>query len=272
MPMAGTGLAYERLRTNLEKLKLDTAASILDSQLEIAAKKELSVVEVLDELMEQERRSKDAAAAESKLRFSGMPVRKTLDDFDLSFQPSIDAKVIRDLFTLRFLHNAENVVFLGPPGVGKTHLAIALGVAAIGEGHAVRFANATRLMEALKAASRKDELEGKLANLRKYPLLIIDEIGYLPFDNEGAHCFFQLVSQQYERGSLVITSNKSFGEWGQVFQDNVIASAILDRILHHCTTVSIRGESYRLKNRQKCGLEPSRGRRGRPRKTESDQA
>ena len=265
--MSGKALAYERLVSNLEKLKLTTIADILDSQLEIAAKKELSVIEVLDQLMDQERRAKEAAAVDTKLRFSGIPVRKTLDEFDFSFQPSIDQKVIKDLFTLRFLHNTENVVFLGPPGVGKTHLAVALGVAAIEAGHAVRFVNATRLVEKLKDASRKDMLEAKLVNFRKYPLVIIDEIGYLPFDNEGAHCFFQLVSQRYERGSLILTSNKSFGEWGEVFQDNVIASAVLDRILHHCTALSIRGESYRLKNREKYGLPPRR--RGRPRKSES---
>ena len=247
-------LAYERLRVNLEKLKMGTISTILDSYLEIAAKEDRSILEILDHLMEEERRAKDAYAIEYRMRFAGFPMKKNLDEFDFKFQPSIDRKVIQELATLRFLHNNENVVFLGPPGVGKTHLAVALGIEAINAGHSVYFANASTMVERLKSAVRKDNLDEKLRNYAKFKLIILDEIGYLPFDTEGAHCLFQLVSKRYEKSSIMFTSNKSYGEWGQIFQDQVIAAAVLDRILHHCTTVNIKGESYRLKDRKKYGL------------------
>lgn len=249
-----SNLAYERLHANLQRLKLNTLASILDSYLEIAAKEGKTVLEVLDHLVEEERRAKEASAIETKMHFAGFPVRKTFEEFDLDFQPSIDQKLVRELATLRFLYNGENVVFLGPPGVGKTHLAIALGIEAVKAGFTVYFSNASTLMEQLKRTSREDMLEAKLNTLSKPKLLIIDEIGYLPFDTEGAHCFFQLVCRRYERSSTIFTSNKSYGEWGEIFGDHVIAAAVLDRILHHCTTVNIKGESYRLKNRKKYGL------------------
>ncbi|MBC2697973.1 MAG: ATP-binding protein [ANME-2 cluster archaeon] len=159
-----------------------------------------------------------------------------------------------DYFSLRFAHNAENLVFLGPPGVGKSHLAIAMGIEAVTAGFKVYFVNAGALVEGLKSANLKGILENKLKFLAKYDVLIIDEMGYLPFDSEGAHCFFQLVSRRYEKSSMIFTSNKSYGELGEVFHDRVIAAAIPDRILHHCTTVNIKGESYRLEERRKHGL------------------
>lgn len=249
-----SNLAYERLHANLEKLKLNTMAAILDSYLERASKEGKTVLEVLDHLLEEERRAREAAAIAAKMSFAGFPMRKTLADFDLGFQPSLDKKLVRELATLRFVHNKENVVFLGPPGVGKTHLAIALGIEAIKAGFTVYFANSSALMERLRMARRKDALEARLRTLCKYRVLIIDEIGYLPLDREAAYCFFQLVCRRYEKASTIFTSNKSYGEWGEIFGDQVIAAAVLDRILHHCTTVNIKGESYRLKDRRKYGL------------------
>ena len=187
----------------------------------------------------------------NQVRYAGFPIVKRNENFDFSFQSSIDATVVRDLSTLRFVQQAENVVFLGPPGVGKTHLAIGLGIAAIEAGFQVLFINASVLIERLKEAYRQDQLDRYLKKLVKPKVLIIDEIGYLPFDSQAAYCFFQLISRRYERASTIFTSNKSFGEWGEIFQDHVIAAAILDRILHHCTTMNIKGESYRMKDRKR---------------------
>lgn len=187
----------------------------------------------------------------NQVRYAGFPIVKRNENFDFSFQSSIDATVVRDLSTLRFVQQAENVVFLGPPGVGKTHLAIGLGIAAIEAGFQVLFINASVLIERLKEAYRQDQLDRYLKKLVKPKVLIIDEIGYLPFDSQAAYCFFHLISRRYERASTIFTSNKSFGEWGEIFQDHVIAAAILDRILHHCTTMNIKGESYRMKDRKR---------------------
>ena len=143
---------------------------------------------------------------------------------------------------------------LGPPGVGKSHLAIALGIEVAKAGLSVYFINVGNLIERLKTANREGVLEKKLRDLMKYKVLIIDEMGYLPFDEEGAHCLFQLISRRYEKSSTIFTSNKSYGEWGEIFKDHVIAAAVLDRILHHCTTINIKGESYRLKERKKQGI------------------
>ena len=179
---------YERLHNNLQYLKLNTIEELLDNYLEIAARDSKTTMEVLDYLFEQERKHREAAAIERRMKSAGFPVKKTLEEFDFEFQSSIDKKVIEDLATLRFIHNAENVVLLGPPGVGKSHLAIALGIEAVKAGFSVYFTNAGNLIERLKTANREGILEKKIRDLMKYKVLIIDEIGYLPFDEEGAHC------------------------------------------------------------------------------------
>jgi DNA replication protein DnaC len=251
-----SNFAYERLHHNLQVMKLDTIDSVLDNFLEIASKDGKSTIEILDYLIDQEMKSREAQSLAMRIRFAGFPSQKKLEDFDFEFQPSLDRSVIRDLISLKFIRNCENIVFLGPPGVGKTHLAIALGLEAVRSGFRVHFTNATTLIERLVYADKQDRLEQKIKGLSKVQLLIVDEIGYLPFTSDGAHAFFQLISRFYETRSIIFTSNKSYGEWGEIFKDHVIASAVLDRILHHCTTVNIKGDSYRLKERRKQGLIP----------------
>jgi DNA replication protein DnaC len=248
-----TKLAYERIHANLKSLSLTTLENILDNALQSSQQEKKSVIEVLDYLLDEEVKARKSTANERRFRMAKFPARKSLDDFDLKFQPSIDANVLKDLRSLRFLHNMENVLFLGPPGVGKTHLAIGLGMEAVQAGFSTLYANMSTLIELLRRANRRDELEDKLRRLTHPRLLILDEVGYLPLDKEGSHLFFQLISRRYETASTIFTSNKPFSEWGEVLGDSVIASAVLDRILHHSTVVNIKGESYRLKAKKRAG-------------------
>jgi DNA replication protein DnaC len=243
-------LLLDQVHQNLENLKLETMGAILEPTLERARSEHLSPLETIGYLVEMEWKNRVSSTISTRMRYAGFPLKKRIEEFDYSFQPTIDPAVIRDLTTLRFIQQAENIVFLGPPGVGKTHLAIGLGCTAIEAGFQVLFINASVLIERLKEAYHQDQLDRYLKKLVKPKLLIIDEVGYLPFDSAAAYCFFQLISRRYERGSTIFTSNKSFGEWGEIFQDHVIAAAILDRVLHHCTTMNIRGQSYRMKDRK----------------------
>jgi len=240
----------ERLRENLTTLKMKNTLEILDNYLERAVKDNINIVDVLDHIFTEETISKRKRAYEQQVQMSGFPLKKSLEDFDFNFQPSIDKRQIDELATMRFLENAENIVFLGPPGVGKTHLATALGLVAARNRLSTYYISCQQLIEQLKKAHFENRLPDKLKILAKYKLLIIDEIGYLSMDVQGANLFFQLITRRYEKASTIFTSNKTFSQWNEVFSDMTIASAILDRVLHHCTVINIKGESYRLKERK----------------------
>lgn len=247
-------LVLERIHGALDVLGLSTAETLLEGHLEQAARQERTYADVLCDLLEAEVDARRGRALATRLRMAGLPYSKTVSQFDFSFQPSIDEKQIRELQTLAFAVETRNVIFLGPPGVGKTHLAVALGVEAIHGGYSTVFTTAHELVTGLGKAAREGRLELKLRRYLKPKILIVDEVGYLPLDSVGATIFFQLVSARYERGSILLTSNKSYADWGHIFGETTIAAAILDRLLHHATTVNIRGESYRLKERRRAGL------------------
>lgn len=247
-------IALEQLRERLGTLGLCEAATLLDARLESATKHDATYVDFLNSLLEAELAVRKQRYLKARTRLAHLPFHKTLEQFDFSFQPSVDERQIRELASLAFAHEANNVILLGPPGVGKTHLAVGLGIQAITKGLGVYFVTAHELVEDLRKAYAENRLERRMRVYLAPKVLIIDEIGYLPLDSMGATTLFQLVTARYERGSIVLTSNKSFAEWGEVFGDTVIATAILDRLLHHSHIVNIRGDSYRLKEKKRAGL------------------
>jgi len=205
--------------------------------------------EFLAVCLQREVAAREAHGGEGRIRAARFPARKSLEEFEFDHARGLRREVVAHLGTLDFVAGRENVVFLGPPGTGKTHLAIGLGIRACQAGHRVLFATAAQWVNLLADAHAAGRLQAELVRLGRYPLLVIDEVGYIPFEAEAANLFFQLVSARYERASLIVTSNKPFGRWGEVFGDDVVAAAMIDRLVHHAEVVALKGDSYRLKDR-----------------------
>ena len=247
-------IELEKAKAHLEALELSEAANVLESRLELAAKNQSTYAGFLADLLGAEVGARRTRYIAARTRLAHLPFQKSIEQFDFSFQPSVDRRQIQELYTLAFVHEAHNVIFLGPPGVGKTHLAVAIAMEAVRSGIAAYFVTANALVDDLKRAYQENRLERRMRVYLAPKLLIIDEMGYLPLDNLAATMLFQLVSMRYERGSIILTSNKSFGNRGEVFGDPVIAGAILDRLLHHSYIVNIKGESYRLREKKRAGV------------------
>lgn len=235
------------LKTHLADLAMPGSLEVIDSLMERLDKGTMSAVEAMEQLIVAQVVLKRQRRLSIALQASKLQSVKKLDTFDFSFQPSIDRMQILSLHELTFIERKENVIFLGPAGVGKTHLAISLAVTAMERGYRVYFSTLSNLVLLLVEAERQGRLREKLAFLKNPALLVVDEIGYLPIPDSGTNLFFQVVNTRYEKGSMILTANKSFKEWGEVFGDPIAASAMLDRLLHHCHLVNIRGNSYRLR-------------------------
>jgi len=238
----------ERIRQNLVSLNMARALEALDQTLSRMEKGEISAIEAIDELLAEELSLREGRRIGVALRTARLLPIKTLESFDFSFQPSLDRNRILALAQLEFIQRAEVLHFLGPPGTGKTHLATAIGVAAVKAGRSVYRCTLADLIEALNKAEREGRLAEKIRFYTRASLLIVDEIGYLPINNGGGNLFFQLVNARYEKGAMILTSNRGFAEWGEIFGDPVVATALLDRLLHHAVVVQIEGASYRLRN------------------------
>lgn len=239
----------ERVTQSLHQLRLRTAADALDSHVRAAQERDFSPLQFVDHLLADELAARQERSITVRTKLAHLPVLKSLESFNFDVQPSIDRKLINNLQTLAFVDRAENVVLLGPPGVGKTHLSIGLGMRALQAGHRVYFLTAQDLLDQIRIAQLDGVPGHKQRHLNTVPLLIIDELGYVEFDKSAATWLFQLICQRYEHRSTIITSNKPFSDWGHIFSDTTLAGALLDRLLHHSHVLSLKGESYRLRSK-----------------------
>ena len=246
-PTVPDGTSYQRLREHLAYLELSAAAEHLAAELDRGLAEQASPTQVLERLLEIEVAATRARRQRARLRFAHYPVHKTLAGFDFDFQPQLDRALVAELSTLRFVEERRNVLLLGPPGVGKSHLAIALGIAATEAGYRTFFTTAADMVHTLQAAHLAGTVLYKLRSYLSPSVLVIDELGYLPLDQPSAHWIFQVVSRRADKGAIILTSNRGFADWGQVFADPVVATAIVDRLLGNAAVLNIRGKSYRMR-------------------------
>jgi DNA replication protein DnaC len=244
----------DELTRMLTRLKLTAVRDQLDTLLDEAARRQMSLFETIAFLCAAAVARKDERRIQMAQSIAKFPYLRSLEDFEFDAQPSLDPRQIGDLATGRWIAKGDALLVQGPPGVGKTHLAVGLGREAIRLGYSVLFMPACALVTVLSKAQADGRLEERLTHFAKPKLLIVDELGYLPLEAHAGHLFFMLVSRRYERGSILITSNRSVGEWGEIFNDALVATAILDRLLHHSHVITIRGESYRLREKRRSGL------------------
>ena len=241
---------YTDVIDNLEVLKLDKIKNMLPEYLDEMKNKNISFTEMLYDLTKEEIKYQTERAAKVNITVSAFPFEKTINDFDFSYQPSIDRNEILDLETLRFMENNENIIFMGTSGVGKTHLAVGIGMAAARKRISTYYITFNDLINQLIKANSENRADIKIKYFCKYKLLIIDEIGYLPITKEGAYLFFQLINKRYEKKSTILTTNQMFSKWPEVFGDSVVTNAIIDRLVHHAHIIKVKGQSYRIKDKK----------------------